>query len=179
VCGAPVGCLGCDFDHATAAEPAVSNTLARGYEARHPCDVLRASDRLQIFVQHLVDRRHTPRRRQHVIELERRLAVDDVERRGGDWPVSATVARPAGHDLAAAEVVAVDRGHHLHHATRGALARRVESPVDVIGAGGGMATDAVGTHRRRHDAHRQHEVVDAQAFQRLHVLEGVVDHRWS
>src|SRR5256885_12983650 len=42
---------------------------------------------------------------------------------------AAAMTSPAGHDLAAAEVVAVDGSHHRHHFARHLFSRRIGFPL--------------------------------------------------
>jgi hypothetical protein len=164
------------FDHTAAAESAIADALAVRDEAGDARHGLGSADRLHVLVEDLIDRRHSLGLRENVVGILDRRTVDDVERHGRYWSIAAAMAGPAGDDLPSVEVVAVDRGHHLHHPARRPFPWRVERPVDVVRAGGRMAADAVRTDRRRHDPHRQHEVVDADALQRLDVLEHVLDH---
>ena len=175
--GALVRSLRRHLHGASAAEPAVARALAcsdEGGDSRH---VLGAAECLHVLVEHLVDRGAAPRRHQDIVGVERRLTVDHVERRCRGRSVAAAVTGPAGDHLAAAEVVPVDRGNHLHHAARGSLPRRVECPVHVVGPGRRVAANAVRSDGSRHDSHGQHEVVHGQTLQCLHVLERLVHGR--
>ena len=88
------------------------------------------------------------------------------------------MAGPARDDLSTSKVGLVDGGHHLHHPAGRAFARRVECPIYLVGTGRGMTANAVRTNGCRHDAHRQHEIVDAEALHGLDVLEDGVHRRW-
>src|SRR2546425_3845114 len=85
------------------------------------------------------------------------------------------MAGPAGHSLHAAEVGAIDGGHHLHHPARGLLSRRVDHEIRLIGAGVWVTVRTVETKIRRDESHARYEVVDAELLERAgcDVLEGL------
>src|ERR1051325_6365973 len=81
------------------------------------------------------------------------------------------MATPARHNLASSEVVTIDRAHHLYHAARGLLSRRVCFPFRVGPAGTLVTVPAANAQRRREQSHRSHEFIDRNALQNLDVLE--------
>jgi hypothetical protein len=126
-----------------AAEIAVANGAAGRDKAGQAGQALRAAQRLKVFVEHLVGRGLSVVLADGVVELENRRVVPRVERDGRRRRDAAVMTRPAGDALHAAEVGAIDPGHHLHHPARRDLARRVDDEIGLVGARVGMAVGAV------------------------------------
>ena len=87
------------------------------------------------------------------------------------------MARVARDHLAAAEVRAIDLGHHRHHPARRALFRigvdGIHVPASVARGVAILAGEAEGG---RKNAHRAHELVDGNALEHLNVLEHLFGH---
>src|SRR5215472_14533396 len=86
------------------------------------------------------------------------------------------MARPARHDLAALEVVAIDRVHHLDHSSRDLLSSRVGFPPRVGAPGAGMTIAAAHAQGGRKESHRLHELVHRDALEHLNIFEGLLRH---
>src|SRR5262249_46327356 len=84
------------------------------------------------------------------------------------------VATPTRDHLPPLEIIAIDRGHHPHHAARHHLLGSIGCPVYLLGAGSGMAIRTVKTQGGAHDTHSPHEVIQRDTLQHLHVLEHCV-----
>ena len=139
---------------------------------------LRAAQGLNIFVEYLIRARRAARRRRRkeIGRIQNRLAIDHIHGRRGRRILSATMAGPAGHNLAALEVVAIDRLHHLYHASRHLLPRRVGFPFRIGAAGTLMAITATHAQSRGEQAHRSHEFIHRNALQHLDVFERLFRH---
>jgi len=138
-----------------------------------------AADGLHKLVDDLIGGRGAgacARRGQNVGRHKGRRAVDGVDGWSSGWALTASMAGPAGHFLASAEVVAVNRIDHLDHAPRHDFTRRVGIPLRMVRAGARVAVAAAHAQGCRKQAHRSHELVDRNAFQYLNVLEGCFRH---
>jgi hypothetical protein len=167
------GNLRVDPDLAGAAKPAEADVRPGGRVAGNLRQPLRPADRGDVFVENLGRGGPDSGRlgEEDVVALLGRRTVHDVHGRRHERFVAVAMAGPAGHDLAAVEVVLVDGLDHRDHLPRGPLDRIVGRPIDVVGAGRFVTVGAVERERRAHDAHRAHEVVHRDALEHLDVLE--------
>jgi hypothetical protein len=86
------------------------------------------------------------------------------------------MTRPARHHLAAAKIVSVDFGDHVHHVACHSFSRSIRSPIYLIGAGANMAVRAIELKGRRHESHRLQEIVYRDSLQRLNIFEDLLRH---
>src|SRR5207237_6371421 len=80
------------FDPTAAAEPPIADALPGGDEAGDARDVLGTADRLQIFLDHLIDRRHASSLRDHIVGFIGRRTVHHIQRGRDHRPIAAAIA---------------------------------------------------------------------------------------
>src|SRR5688572_23094007 len=89
-----------DLNCTAAAESTKALARADGDVARHARQTLDAAERLQVFVQNLIDRRLSRKGlREDDVGLKERFAIHGVDRRHRRRNIAASMTGPARHDL--------------------------------------------------------------------------------
>ena len=134
-------------------------------EAGERGGLLRAADRLDVLVEDLIRHRRERILRDDGVRIGRQQRpVLDGEVGNRARRIGAAMAGPAGHHLAAAEVVLVDLLHHLDHAARHLLPRVVGGKPGPVAIVRHVAVLARHAERRRKEPHRRHELIDGDAL---------------
>src|SRR6185437_13859662 len=141
--GALIGSFGEDLEAAAAAEAFIAEAGSRGDKALESCQLLRATESRDVFVENLCAGGLTGGLFDEVVLFIIRRAIEAIERDRGGGGFAAMMAGPAGYVLNAAEVGLIDSGNHVDHLARGDLLRRIDDPVRFIGTGAGMAIGAI------------------------------------